>query len=106
MLLGETDHDLGASVYVAAIHGRIAGRPRIDLAREVAVQGLVRDLIGEGILRSAHDCSDGGLAVAVAESAFRSGIGADCPDLPSGLPAHVALFAETQSRIVVTAATS
>jgi phosphoribosylformylglycinamidine synthase len=101
VLLGETEDDLGASVYLSVLHGRIAGRPRIDLEREVAVELLVRRLIGDGIARSAHDCSDGGLAVAIAESAFRVGVGVDCPDLPAGLPPHVALFAETQSRIVV-----
>jgi phosphoribosylformylglycinamidine synthase len=102
VLLGETEDDLGASSYLSALHGRVAGRPRIDLGREVAVQALVRSLVQDGVARSAHDCSDGGLAVAIAESAFRSGIGADCPDVPGGLAPHVALFAETQSRIVVT----
>jgi phosphoribosylformylglycinamidine synthase len=101
VLVGETDDDLGASTYLAALHELVAGRPRIDLEREVAVQALVRDLIGDGIVHSAHDCSDGGLAVAIAESAFRGGIGVDRLDLPHGLAAHVALFAETQSRIVV-----
>jgi phosphoribosylformylglycinamidine synthase len=101
VLLGETEDDLGASTYLAVLHGRVAGRPRIDLTREVAVQALVRGLIADGIARSAHDCSDGGLAVTLAESAFRTGVGIDCPDLPAGLAAHVALFAETQSRIVV-----
>jgi phosphoribosylformylglycinamidine synthase len=101
VLLGETDDDLGASTYLAAIHGRVAGRPTIDLEREVAVQGLVRSLIADALARSAHDCGDGGLAVAIAESAFRGGVGADCPDLPGDLAPHVALFAETQSRIVV-----
>ena len=104
VLLGDTDDDLGASTYLSALHGRVAGRPRIDLEREVALQALVRGLIADGVARSAHDCSDGGLAVAIAESAFRSGIGADCPDVPGGLAPHVALFAETQSRIVITIA--
>jgi phosphoribosylformylglycinamidine synthase len=101
VLLGETDDDLAASTYLVAIHRRVAGRPAIDLGREVAVQALVRSLIAEGVARAAHDCSDGGLALAIAESAFRGGIGADLAVLPGGLEAHVALFAETQSRIVV-----
>ena len=104
-LLGETHADLGGSEYLKVIHGRTAGRPRIDLDGELRLQTLVRDAIQDGQLASAHDCSDGGLAVTLAESAFRSGIGIDCADaIADGLRDDMALFAETQSRIVVSIA--
>ena len=80
-----------------------AGMPKIDLILEARVQKAVRDAIAQGILRSAHDCSDGGLAVAVAESAIAGGIGADIPvEVPARWDAG--LFGEQQSRIVVTVA--
>ncbi|CAN5453815.1 phosphoribosylformylglycinamidine synthase subunit PurL [soil metagenome] len=104
LLLGETLPDLSGSAYLAHAHGRVAGAPSIDLEREVALQVLVRALIAEGLLRSAHDCSDGGLAVALAESAFRSGLGLRCPDVGDHLRPDTALFAETQSRVVVSVA--
>ena len=80
--------------------------PSIDLDLEVRVQRLCRRAIREGLLESAHDCADGGLAVALAES---------CIAGRTGLPRHrrhesgrwdAALFGETQSRIVVSLATS
>ena len=94
---------LAGSELAAALHGWIGGRPSIDLDFEVRVQALCRRLIVEGIARSAHDCSEGGLAVAVAESAIIGEAGAtiDGP-LPDRWDA--ALFGETQSRIVVTVA--
>ena len=104
LLLGETLPDLSGSTYLVHVHGRVAGAPWIDLDREVALQRLVRELIAEGLLRSAHDCSDGGLAVALAESAFRSGLGFVCPEPGPGLRDDVALFAETPSRVVVSVA--
>jgi phosphoribosylformylglycinamidine synthase II len=104
-LLGQTQADLSGSEYLHIVHGRTAGRPRIDLDEELRLQALVREAIGDGLLASAHDCSDGGLAVTLAESAFRSDIGIDCAEVPTdGLRADMALFAETQSRIVVSVA--
>ncbi len=91
---------LAGSEYLREMHGLIAGRPRIDLDLEARVQQICLEAISNGILRSAHDCSQGGLAVAVAESCVSSGIGL------RGEPIAVArldaaLFGETQSRIVV-----
>nr|MBA2646263.1 phosphoribosylformylglycinamidine synthase subunit PurL [Pyrinomonadaceae bacterium] len=78
-LLGETGDDLSVSEYAATIEGRTveeminAGRvPRLDLERERAVQSIVLRAAEAGLLHSAHDCSDGGLAVALAESCFSS----------------------------------
>jgi phosphoribosylformylglycinamidine synthase len=104
LLLGETEPDQAGSEYLALVHGLVAGAPRIDLEREVVLQRLVRDCITDGLLRSAHDCSEGGLAVALAESAFRSGLGAACPDVVGDLRPDAALFAETQSRVVISVA--
>jgi phosphoribosylformylglycinamidine synthase len=103
--LGDPVAKLAGSEYLSHVHGQVAGRPAIDLHAEVALQGLVREAIGAGLLRSAHDCAEGGLAVAVAESAFRGGIGARLSGswLEATRP-DVALFGETQSRIVVSLA--
>ena len=98
---------LGGSRYVKVCHGlKIGPPPHVDLAHEIKVQNGVRDLIREGLVQSAHDCSEGGLAVTLAESCFN-------PDRPFGAeialsagdtPASTALFNESQSRIVISVA--
>jgi len=94
---------LGGSEYLEAEHGRVAGLPAIDLALEKRLHQLVLKAHAEGLLLSAHDCSEGGLAVALAEAAILGGFGLDAPcELPGRLDA--ALFGEAQSRIVVTLA--
>jgi phosphoribosylformylglycinamidine synthase len=104
-LLGVTGEDLGGSELLKVVHGRVAGRPpRLDLDVEKRLHGLMADAAAEGVLRSAHDPSDGGLAVALAECCFRGeepGIGARL-DLPGGLRDDVLLFSESPSRMVVT----
>ena len=95
--------DLGGSEYLELIHGRVAGRPGIDLDLEAAVQKACRALVSSGIANSAHDCSDGGLAVALAESAIAGGLGAQITAPVNGRWDAV-LFGEAQSRIVVTLA--
>jgi phosphoribosylformylglycinamidine synthase II len=99
-LLGETLGELGASEYAEVILGTVSGRPpSLDLAREAALVSLLVE--ASPILASAHDCSDGGLAVALAESAMAGDCGFSVA-LPDGeLPPHLALFAETGSRVVV-----
>jgi phosphoribosylformylglycinamidine synthase len=78
VLLGQAEPWLGASLYLAARHSTVAGRlPRLDLEAEARLQRLLVELIGAGLLRSAHDLADGGLAVAVAESAILGRQGAD-----------------------------
>ena len=105
VLLGETLDELGGSEFLKTIHGQVKGQPpQLDLGRERALIDLLVRAAGTGILRSAHDCSDGGLAVTLAESAFDTGgLGCDV-DLPEvgGRPAS-ALFSESASRAVVTA---
>ena len=80
LLLGAGALDGGAaslagSEYLAHVHGQVIGKPAIDLDAEARLQSLLVSLASDGLLRSAHDCSDGGLAVAVAESAVLGGIG-------------------------------
>ncbi len=106
VLLGGNQDELGGSEYLKALHGMEAGRPpRIDLAREKAVQELCLDAIKRGWLRSAHDVSEGGLAVSLAESAFHSRSGLGCRvELEEDFRADALLFGETQSRIVATVA--
>jgi len=111
-LFGETGEDLGASEYAVVVEGRSFGQlveggarvPRLDMARELAVQAAVLRAAEEGLLQSAHDCSDGGLAVALAESCFsshnRAALGAEV-ELAGELDPATHLFAETPSRVVV-----
>src|SRR5581483_9456413 len=71
LLLGETRADFGATELVASVIGEVAGdAPRLDLVAEQAVQRACLEAIQSGLIRSAHDCSDGGLAVALAECCF------------------------------------
>jgi phosphoribosylformylglycinamidine synthase subunit PurL len=111
-LLGETHDDLSISEYAATIKertteqmlrtGRLAS---LDLKLEQAVQATCLQAADETLLHSAHDCSDGGLAIALAESCFstlnRPSIGAQV-ELSGALPPSAQLFAETPSRIIVT----
>jgi phosphoribosylformylglycinamidine synthase len=105
LLLGTTEASLGGSVYLALAHGRTAGPlAPLDLAYEARLQAGVRDLIGRGLVRSAQDCADGGLAVAVAESSLLGGLGfAAVPDwqVTLGGRPDVALFGEGPARIVI-----
>jgi phosphoribosylformylglycinamidine (FGAM) synthase-like enzyme len=103
-LLGETENEIGGSEYLKMTHGVVSGRPpALDLDLEKGVQETVLAAIEAGIARSAHDCSEGGLAVALAESCIAGDLGADI-HLDDELPSYAALFSETQSRIVVTVA--
>ncbi|HEX8846394.1 MAG TPA: phosphoribosylformylglycinamidine synthase subunit PurL [Pyrinomonadaceae bacterium] len=110
-LLGETHDDLSISEYAAVVEGRSTsemiseGRvPAIDLERESAVQEACLLAAGAGLLHSAHDCSDGGLAVALSECCFsslnRPAVGA-LADLGGALTATARLFSESPSRIII-----
>ena len=105
-------------------HGlKIGPPPHVDLAHEIKVQNAVRDLIREGLVQSAHDCSEGGLAVTLAECCFNPerlfGANIDCSRRPVGDVEHAeetnptdashseaatVLFNESQSRIVISVA--
>ena len=92
---------LAGSQYLTAALGRLAGRPAIDLDHEAAVQRLVLDAHAAGRLTAAHDCSDGGLAVAVAEMCLAAGAGIEGGAVDLGPRRDAALFGEAQSRFVV-----
>ena len=105
LLIGELGDELGGSQYLAVVHGRKEGLPpRLDYAREIAIHDAVRALIDAGLAKSAHDCSEGGLAVALAECCVsrRSWSAPRLSSRPVRPSAEdVALFNETQSRVVV-----
>ena len=112
VLLGTTEDDLSLSEYTAICgEGNDAevAVPKLDLTRELSVQKTCLEAAEAGLLQSAHDCSDGGLAVALAESCFstlgRSSIGAHI-ELDSPLSSAVTLFSESPSRIIVTVDTA
>lgn len=104
VLIGESENELGGSEYLLVEHETVAGMPpALDIEVEVAVQKAVRDAIGAGLLKSAHDCAEGGIAVTLAESCMAGGIGAEV-HLHDDVHPVASLFGETQSRIVVTVA--
>jgi phosphoribosylformylglycinamidine synthase len=116
VLLGRTKDDLSISEYAATVKSRTTdqmiaeGRvPEIDLELEQAVQRTCLEAAEAGLLEAAHDCSDGGLAVALAECCFsslnRQSIGANI-ELNDQLSATSSLFSETPSRIILSYARS
>jgi len=103
LVIGETRGWLGQSLYLRELCGREEGAPPpVDLAAERRHGDFVRTLIRDGLITAAHDVSDGGLLVALAEMAIVSGNGA-VVESPSELPAHAFWFGEDQARYVVTA---
>ncbi|HEV3243860.1 MAG TPA: phosphoribosylformylglycinamidine synthase subunit PurL [Chthoniobacterales bacterium] len=113
ILIGKIGDELGGSRFLKVCHGKKIGPPpHVDLAHEIEIQNAVRDLIRAGLVKSAHDCSEGGLAVALAESCFnpkqRFGAEIQCSHGPAGRAGETShsdvattLFNESQSRIVV-----
>jgi phosphoribosylformylglycinamidine synthase len=96
---------LAGSSYLERVHGAVTGRPpEIDLALERSVQGFLRQAIAKGLVRSAHDLSDGGLAVAAAECCIASGLGAHLEIPVSRTRVDRLLFAEGGARILVSVA--
>jgi phosphoribosylformylglycinamidine synthase len=103
LLVGESQGWLGQSLYLREICRREEGAPPpVDLTVESRNGDLVRQLIGEGFVTAAHDISDGGLLVALAEMAMASGIGARLGSAPDDVPAHAFWFGEDQARYVLT----
>ncbi len=107
LLLGTAAATLGASAYLAAMHDRDAGAPPpLDMALEAAVQDVTRTAIRHGLVRAAHDCADGGLAVALAEGCMAGGVGCHVT-LPDALVQaadgrrDVLLFGEAASRVIL-----
>jgi phosphoribosylformylglycinamidine synthase len=108
---------LGGSAYLQCVHGQKTGTPpRCDLAREKALHDVLRELIKAGLIKSAHDCSEGGIAVALAESCISQQIARETPRLigatidlsalgkasnAAPLRLDALLFGETQSRVII-----
>ena len=105
LVVGETTGWLGQSIYLRELCGREEGAPPpVDLTEERENGDFVRGLILDGTATAAHDLSDGGLLVGLAEMAIMSGIGASIDAAPSDIPAHAHWFGEDQARYVVTVA--
>ncbi|MDQ1389898.1 MAG: phosphoribosylformylglycinamidine synthase subunit PurL [Acidobacteriaceae bacterium] len=98
----DVESEFGSSEFAKEILGTLWGYPpELDLEKEAALQKAVIELIREGLVDSVHDCSDGGLAVTLAEKAFAQGVGARVKLASHGLPAEFVLFGEDASRIVI-----
>ena len=110
ILLGENRGELGGSEYLATMHATVAGMPpELDLSREAALQKLVIGLIRDRRIESAHDCSEGGLAVAIAECTFDTGglgVTIDVPTATAGaFGVNATLFGESATRVIVSVRT-
>jgi phosphoribosylformylglycinamidine synthase len=108
VLLGDNRGELGGSEYLAQVHGITAGEPpMLDLTRERALQQLLVEAIRAGLIDSAHDCSEGGLAVALAEACFDTGgLGvrvdlASVSGVSDTIRIDATVFGESASRVVV-----
>jgi phosphoribosylformylglycinamidine synthase II len=98
----DVESEFGSSEYAKEILGALWGYPpELDLEKEAALQKAIVELIQQGVVDSVHDCSDGGLAVALAEKAFAKGVGGRVSVSAHGLPAEFVLFGEDASRIVL-----
>jgi phosphoribosylformylglycinamidine synthase len=107
LLLGDLGAELGGSEYLKRIHGRKAGAPpRMDLPAAKKLHDLMLAIIRQGWVKSAHDCSEGGLAVALAECCMSNGeklVGAKVNLSKVTGRVDAALFGESQNRIVISA---
>jgi phosphoribosylformylglycinamidine synthase subunit PurL len=104
LVLGDTTCELGGSEWAAVAHGLLGGRPpAANLEAGARLCGLVSALVSEGVVGGVHDCSDGGLAVALAEMAIAGecGFTATLAGSLAGLPPAAACFSESANRVVV-----
>lgn len=102
ILLGKNKNTLGGSEYLKVIHKLVKGNPKIDLKEEKRVQKTCLEAIQQGIIKSAHDCAEGGLAVALAECCLTSpkSLGVNI-NLKEKIRADALLFGESPSRIIL-----
>jgi phosphoribosylformylglycinamidine synthase len=107
ILLGETKEEIGGTEYLKVVHNQERGMPPdLDLDTEAALHKAVLESIVAGLVKSAHDCADGGLAVALAECTFRGNedpMGCEVT-LDSQIRTDALLFGESQSRVILTTA--
>jgi phosphoribosylformylglycinamidine synthase II len=100
--LTDAESEFGSSEYAKEILGTIWGfPPALELEREAALQKALVELIDAGLVESAHDCSEGGVAVTLAESTFSNGVGVRANLESLGLPPEFVLFGEDASRVVI-----
>jgi len=98
----DAESEFGSSEYAKEILGEVWGYPpELELGKEAALQKTLVETAQAGLLESAHDCSEGGIAVTLAESAFAKGIGMKVDLISQGLPAEFVLFGEDASRVVI-----
>jgi phosphoribosylformylglycinamidine synthase II len=98
----DVESEFGSSEYAKEILRAVWGYPpELELEREAALQKGLIEMIREVLLDSAHDCSEGGIAVTLAESAFPQGVGARVDLKSQNLPAEFVLFGEDTSRVLV-----
>jgi len=98
----DAESEFGSSEYAKEILGEIWGfPPALELEREAALQKGIIEMVQAGLMESAHDCSDGGVAVALAESAMAQSLGIKADIASQGLPAEFVLFGEDASRIII-----
>ena len=98
----DVEAEFGSSEYAKEILGQIWGfPPALELEKEAALQKAVIEMIGSGLVESAKDCSEGGLAVTVAECGFARGIGAHVDLSSNGLVPEFVLFGEDASRVLI-----
>ena len=103
-LVGATSSELGGSEFAEVVLGRVSGRPpQLDLDAESRLHRLLQECSKEDLLGSAHDLSEGGLAIALAESSIAGAMGFAVSVPDDGLDPHVALFSESASRVLMTA---
>jgi len=103
--LADAEAEFGSSEFAAAVLGARWGfPPALELAQEAALHKCLLAAIAEGLVESAHDCSDGGLAVALAECGFVADVGARVTLSSAGLPAEAVLFGEDASRVLLSCA--
>jgi phosphoribosylformylglycinamidine synthase II len=101
----DVEAEFGSSEYAKEILGKVWGYPpELELEKEAALQKVVIEIINSGLVESAHDCSDGGVAVALAESGFLKNVGARVNLIKEELPAEFVLFGEDASRVVLSCA--
>jgi phosphoribosylformylglycinamidine synthase len=100
--LTDAESEFGSSEYAKEILGAVWGfPPALELDREAALQKAVVEMIGAGLVDSVHDCSEGGIAVTLAESTFPNGVGIHVNLTSLGLPPEYILFGEDASRVVI-----